>query len=309
MDRLISINQCNYWEFPVQPITLSRKPHDRPLPHVAPQPRRVNPDPRPSNAFLAEQGSQPVRLRLHSLAVVEEDGLREVLPPTIVIVDRPPELGLRLPGGCDARPVFRGAEDILRLRERDERKVEASRLAVQRREVQKRPAASLQGPAVVLPMEPLERVEEERLRPLRIVAAGREDARREERLGHGVGVAGSLSLVQPRVERGAGVVPSTKLQEGVPVTQEGERAGRRVRSLLSEVGVEGGGLVPSEGPLLLKPVAERGGERVKIHGAPRSPVVTGRAFSLFAPGTASVAPRDVLDGGDDPLDLGRANAR
>src|SRR2546422_11637261 len=231
MDRLVNINQRNYWEFPVQPITLSRKPDDRPLPHVAPQPRRVNRDPRSSNEFLAEQGSQPVRLRLHSLAVVEEDGLREVLPPTVVVVDRSPELGLRLPGGCDARPVFRGAEDILRLRERDEREVEASRFAVERREVQERPTAALQGRAVVLPVEPLERVEEERLPPLRIGAARREDPRREERLGQDVGVPGGLGLVQPRAERGAGAIPSTKLREGVPVTQGRERAGGGARGL------------------------------------------------------------------------------
>src|SRR2546425_6167069 len=284
MDRLVNINQRNYWEFPFNRLPCRKSPHDFSIPHVAAQPRRVNRDPRSSNEFLAEQGSQPVRLRLHSLAVVEEDGLREVLPPTVVVVDRSPELGLRLPGGCDARPVFRGPEDILRLRECDEREVEPSCLAVQRREVQERPAAALQGRPVVLPVEPLERVEEERFRPLRIVAARREDPCREERLGHDVGIAGGLGLVQPRVERGAGVVPSTELQEGVPVTQEREGAGGGVRGLLNEVGVEGRGLVPSEGPLLLKPVAERGGERVKIHGATSSPVVTGRALSLFARG-------------------------
>src|SRR5256712_10510756 len=186
MDRLVNINQRNYWEFPVQPIRLWRKPHDRRLPHVAPHPRRVNRDRRSSNEFLAEQGSHPVRLRLHSLAVVEEDGLREVLPPSVVVVDRWPELGLRLPGGCDARPVFRGAEDILRLRECDEREVEPSCLAVQRREVQERPAAALQGRTVVLPVEPLERVEEERFRPLRIVAARRAYPRRRDAPGSAV---------------------------------------------------------------------------------------------------------------------------
>ena len=81
-------------------------------------------------------------------------------------------------------------------------------------------------------------------------------------------IAAAIGLVQPRVERGAGVIPSTKLHEGVSVTQERERAGGGVRSLPDEVGVKGRGVVPSEGPLLLKPVAERGGERVKVHGAP-----------------------------------------
>src|SRR5207245_2342402 len=123
-----------------------------------------------SDPFSSEEPAQSVRLRLHSFAVVEEDGLREVLPPTVVIVDRPPELGLRLPGGRDARPVLCGTEDILRLRERDEREVEAPCFAVERREVQERPTAALQGRAVVLPVEPLERVEEERLPPLRLGA-------------------------------------------------------------------------------------------------------------------------------------------
>src|SRR5256886_10284562 len=180
-----------------------------------------------SDPFSSEQRAQPVRLRLHSFAVVEEDGLREVLPPAVVVVDRPPELGLRLPGGRDARPVFRGAEDILRLRERDEREVEASRFAVERREVQERPTAALQGRAVVLPVEPLERVEEERLPPLRIGAARREDPRREERLSQDVGVAGGLGLVHPRVERGAGVIPTTNPHEGGSGQQERERAGCR----------------------------------------------------------------------------------
>src|SRR5213592_3017299 len=114
-----------------------------------------------SDDLVAEHRAEAVRLRLHALSIVEDDGLGEVLAPPVLVVDRPAELGLRLPRGRDAGPVARRAEDVLRLRERDEREVEPARPPVHGREVQERPPATLDGRLVVRAMEPIERLEEE----------------------------------------------------------------------------------------------------------------------------------------------------
>src|SRR5207247_4429319 len=98
-----------------------------------------------------------------SISVVQHAGLAEVRAPPVLIMDRAAQLGLGLPGRRDAGPVLRSPEDVLGLRERDEGQVEPARLAVEGREVQERPAAALEGGAVVLPMEPFEGVEGEGL--------------------------------------------------------------------------------------------------------------------------------------------------
>src|SRR3970040_1190458 len=92
-----------------------------------------------SHKLPAEEGAELRRLLRHPFAVVEDDRLGEVLPPAVLVVDRPAELGLGLPGRCDAGPVLRRTQDVLGLRERDECEVEAARLAVEAPEVQEAP--------------------------------------------------------------------------------------------------------------------------------------------------------------------------
>src|SRR5207249_9079757 len=145
----------------------------------------------------------------------------EVFPPPVLVVDRPPELGLRLPGRRDSTPVLRRAEDVLGLRERDERQVEPPRLAVQAREVQERPSSSLEVRSVVLPVEPLEGIEQEGLRTLRVVSVRREDAGREERLAEEARLSGCLRLVQAGIEGRARVVPPAEFHPRVPRSKEG----------------------------------------------------------------------------------------
>src|SRR5437867_6870735 len=164
-----------------------------------------------SHDFLSQQSAEPAGLRGHAFAIVKHDGLREVLPPAVLIVDRAPELGLRLPRGRDAAPVLRGAEDVLGLGEGHEREVEPPRLPVEARQVQERPAAALEVRPVVLPVEPFEGVEQEGLRALRIVSVRREDAGREERLAEEPRLAGRLRLVQRLIEGRARVLPSADL--------------------------------------------------------------------------------------------------
>src|SRR2546428_13614558 len=110
--------------------------------------------------------------------------------PADFVVDRATKLGLRLPRGRDAGPVLRRAEDVLCLRERDEGEVEASGFPVKAREVQERPAATLKMCAVVLAVEPIDGVEQERFVPFRVVPVRREYAGREERLSNDAGIAG-----------------------------------------------------------------------------------------------------------------------
>src|SRR5204863_9844976 len=130
-----------------------------------------------------------------------------ILAPSVLVVDRATQLSLGLPGRRDASPVLGGSEDVLGLRERDEGQVEPARLAVEGREVQERPAAALEGGAVVLPMEALKRVEEEGLAPLAVVLVRREHARGEEGLGDDGGILASFRLVQGFVERRARIGP------------------------------------------------------------------------------------------------------
>src|SRR5881409_375411 len=78
--------------------------------------------PRCSNDFLSEESAKPGRLRRHPFAVIEHDRLVE---------DCTTELGLCLPRGRDAGPVLRRAKDVLCLRERDEREVEAAGFPVE----------------------------------------------------------------------------------------------------------------------------------------------------------------------------------
>src|SRR2546426_4719324 len=135
-----------------------------------------------SHDLLSQEGPEASRLRGHAFTIVEHDGLGQVFPPAVLIVNRPPELGLRLPGGRDAAPVLRRAEDVLGLREGDEREIEPPRLPVEARQGQERPAPALEVRPVVLPVEPFEGVEQEGLRALRIVSVRREDAGRGGRL-------------------------------------------------------------------------------------------------------------------------------
>src|SRR3989449_3951671 len=153
-----------------------------------------------SHDLLSQEGPEASRLRGHAFTIVEHDGLGQVFPPAVLIVNRPPELGLRLPGGRDAGPVLRRAEDVLGLRESDEREIEPSRLPVEARQVQECPAAALEGHPVVPPVEPLEGVEQERLRAFRIVPVRGEDAGREERLTEEPRLTGGFRLVQCRIE-------------------------------------------------------------------------------------------------------------
>src|SRR5256712_14198042 len=110
--------------------------------------------------------------------------------PADFVVDRATKFGLRLPRGRDAGPVLRRAEDVLCLRERDEGEVEASGFPVKAREVQERPAATLKMGAVVLAVEPIEGVEQERLGPFRDVPVSRDYDGHEERLSNDAGIAG-----------------------------------------------------------------------------------------------------------------------
>src|SRR5438093_6830153 len=151
--------------------------------------------PRCSNDFLSEESAKPGRLRRHPFAVIEHDRLGEVLAPAVLVVDCTTELGLCLPRGRDAGPVLRRAKDVLCLRERDEREVEAAGFPVEAREVQERPAAPLQVSPVVLSVEPLEGVEQERFRAFRIVPVRGEDPGREERLAEETRLTGRLRLV------------------------------------------------------------------------------------------------------------------
>src|SRR5205823_1171778 len=70
-----------------------------------------------SHESLSDQRAQAVRLRPHLRSVVEKDRLSEVLPPAVLILDRPPELGLGLPCRGDAGPVLGRPQDVLGLRE------------------------------------------------------------------------------------------------------------------------------------------------------------------------------------------------
>src|SRR5437016_2518133 len=169
--------------------------------------------PRCSNDFLSEESAKPGRLRRHPFAVIEHDRLGEVLAPAVLVVDCTTELGLRLPCGRDPAPILRRAEDVLGLREGDEREVEPSGLPVEAREVQERPSAALEVCPVVLPVEPLEGVEQERLRAFRIIPVRGEHAGREERLRDDAGIAGLLRVVQAGIEGAAGVVPATELHQ------------------------------------------------------------------------------------------------
>src|SRR5256712_9195526 len=143
-----------------------------------------------SDDFLSEEPAEPARLRRHPFAVVEHDRLGEVLAPAVLVLNRATQLGLCLPRGRDAGPILRRAEDVLCLRERDEGEVEASGFPVKAREVQERPAATLKMCAVVLAVEPIEGVEQERFGPFRVVPVRREYAGREERLSNDAGIAG-----------------------------------------------------------------------------------------------------------------------
>src|SRR5437870_4039485 len=160
--------------------------------------------PRCSNDFLSEESAKPGRLRRHPFAVIEHDRLGEVFAPPVLILNRAPELGLRLPCGRDAGPVLRRAKDVLCLGERDEREVEAAGFPVEAREVQERPSAALEVCPVVLSVEPLEGVEQERFRAFRIVPVRGEDPGREERLAEETRLTGRLRLVQSRIEGRAG---------------------------------------------------------------------------------------------------------
>src|SRR5438132_1516677 len=144
----------------------------------------------------------------------------------------------------NAGPVLRGAEDVLCLRERDEGEVEASGFPVQAREVQERPAPPLEMGAIVLAVEPIEGVEQERFGPFRVVPVRREYAGREERLSNDAGIAGLLGVVQAGIEGAAGVVPATEFHQRVALAQEGEGAHRRIGRGLGEFGIEVGGLRP-----------------------------------------------------------------
>src|SRR3989454_3078580 len=166
-----------------------------------------------SHDFLSQEGPEAPRFRGHAFAIVEHDGLGEVFAPAVLIVNRTPELGLRLPGGRDPAPVLRRAEDVLGLREGDKREIEPPRLAVEARQGEERPAPPREGPPVVLPMEPLEGVEPERLRALRIVPVRREHAGREECLAEETWLAGRLRLVQCPIEGQARVVPPAEFHQ------------------------------------------------------------------------------------------------
>src|SRR3989475_12505685 len=218
-----------------------------------------------SHDFLSQEGPEAPRFRGHAFAIVEHDGLGEVFAPAVLIVNRTPELGLRLPRGRHAAPVLRSAEDVLRLREGDKREIEPPRLAVEARQVQERPAAALEVRAVVFPVKPLEGVEQERLRALRIVAVRGEDAGREEGLAEETWLAGRLRLVQSRIEGRARVVPTAELHQCVPLSQEGECAHRRIRGCAGAFRIQVRGLRPSQGSRFLDAVMERGVRRLAIH--------------------------------------------
>src|SRR5947209_3162241 len=191
-------------------------------------------------------------------------------PPAVLIVNRSSELGLRLPGGRDAAPVLRRAEDVLGLRERDEREVEPPRLPVEAGQVQERPAPALEVRPVVLPMEPLEGVEQERLRALRIVPVRREHAGREECLAEVAWVGGRLRLVQCPIEGQARVVPPAEFHQCVPLSQEGQRAHCGIGGCPGEVRIYVRRLGPSEGSLFLDAVMERGLKRLDVHRRPEN---------------------------------------
>ncbi|TLZ97181.1 MAG: hypothetical protein E6J97_08240, partial [Methanobacteriota archaeon] len=149
---------------------------------------------------------------------------------------------MRLPCGRDAAPILRGAEDVLRLREGHEREVEPPRLPVEARQVQECPAAALKVRSIVLPMEPLEGVDQERFRAFRIVPVRGEYAGREERLTEEPRLTGGLRLVQCRIEGRPRVVPPAEFHQRVPLPEEGQRAHRRIRGCPGECRIEVRGL-------------------------------------------------------------------
>src|SRR5207247_4740098 len=140
--------------------------------------------------FPLQEAAELVRLLRHPLLLVEDDGLREVLPPAVLVPDRPPDLGLRLPCARDPDPVRDRVESLSRLLEGDEAEVEAARLPVQRAEVQEGPAGSLTALVRIEAGEAVEGLEEESLGARGVPGAPREHSRPRQRPGEDERVAG-----------------------------------------------------------------------------------------------------------------------